>query len=115
MAEIARATGVSRQTLYELRGRYGDTADLRLAVLQAMLTQWPVTLGDLVQHLRRPEAEIRPLVGELMDEELVEFDLDPSYAESGTYPYAVTSAGLRALESWSLLEERAAEVTEGST
>ena len=113
MAEIARVTGVSRQTLYELRGRYGDTADLRLAVLQAILTQWPAALDDLAEHLKRPASEIKPLVDELMDQELVELDLDVRI-ENRDYPYAMTAAGLRALESWSLAEDAAVEASEGS-
>src|SRR5687768_12447410 len=43
LSEISRVTGVSRPTLYELRGRYADSpGDLELAVLQSVATGGPI-------------------------------------------------------------------------
>jgi DNA-binding phage protein len=101
MTEIARVTGVSRQTLYELRGRYGDTADLRLAVLQAALTRYPANADDIAEYLRRPEGEIKPLLVELADEGLIEleYELHPGGSDA---PYGISADGVRALEVWSM-------------
>jgi len=103
MSDIARATGVSRQTLYELRGRYGDTADLKLALLQALATQYPATAAELAEHLGRPEEEIWPLLQELMDEGLADWELDVQRDDT-KIPLYMTGAGLRALEQWSLAD-----------
>ena len=96
MSEISRVTGVSRQTLYELRGRYGDTSDLRLAVLQGVLTRYPADTHSLVEHLKRPEAEIQALVDELMDKGYVQETDDDEMGLA----YAMTTQGLRALQVW---------------
>ena len=105
MAEVARVTGVSRQTLYELRGRYGDTADLGLAVLQAVITQYPATKSDLAAYLTRSEEEVEQVVTELEDGGLIareeEFLAQAGWSEA---PYAISQDGLRALETWSLEE-----------
>jgi DNA-binding phage protein len=107
MTEIARVTGVSRQTLYELRGRYGDTADLRFAVLQSLATQGESTARHVAEHVRRPESEVEPLLTELIDQGLAgwEFDdQDVSFPGGNTECY-LTMPGLRALEEWSFTDE----------
>ena len=101
ISEIARVTGVSRQTLYELRARYGDTADLRLAVLQALLTQYPATLEEMANHLGRPKAEIEPLVLEFLDKGFAHESPDPDVGLA----HAMTPAGLRALQEWALADD----------
>src|SRR5947208_54840 len=54
LTEIARVTGVSRPTLYELRGRYGEAAsDVQLALLQSIATRGPLSVDDLFQHVGR--------------------------------------------------------------
>jgi transposase-like protein len=105
MSEIARVTGVSRQTLYELRGRYGNTADLRLAVLQAILTQHLASEADLVERVGRPETEVRSVLGELMKQGLVD---DSPTADEDLGAYVVTMAGYRALQDWTLQDDPAA-------
>jgi transposase-like protein len=100
ISEVSRATGVSRQTLYELRARYGDTRDLRLAVLQGCLTQWEATIQSLAEQLKRPEAEISSIVDELLEHDLV----CESPGEAGL-SYAMTQAGLTALEGWVLADD----------
>jgi transposase-like protein len=107
MTEIARVTGVSRQTLYELRGRYGDTADLRFAVLQSLATQGESTARHVAEHVRRPEAEVEPLLAELVDQGLAGWELghvDVDFA-GGDFECYLTMPGLRALEEWSFTDE----------
>jgi hypothetical protein len=108
MAEIARATGVSRQTLYELKGKYGDTTDLRLAVLQALGTRGHSNAAQLAEHLGRPESEIHSLLVELTDEGFAGWELggpteDITYG--GDFDCWLTLSGLRELESWTFPEE----------
>jgi AcrR family transcriptional regulator len=105
MSEIARVTGVSRQTLYELRGRYGDTLDLRLAVLQALLTQYPATIERLEEHLGRPTDEIKPLLSEFLEKGFADESPDPDVGLA----YAMTPAGLRLLQDWARADDPTAD------
>jgi transposase-like protein len=111
MTEIARVTGVSRQTLYELRGRYGDTADLRFAVLQSLATQGESTARHVAEHLGRPEAEVEPLLAQLVDQKLAGWELDHVDAKfvGGGFECYLTMQGLRALEEWSFTDELEAD------
>jgi Homeodomain-like domain len=106
MTEIARVTGISRQTLYELRGRYGDTADLRFAVLQSLATQGPSAAWRVAEHVGRPEAEVHALLAEFIDQGLAGWDLpdDVPFA-GGDFECYLTLQGLRALEEWSFTDE----------
>jgi hypothetical protein len=111
MTEIARVTGVSRQTLYELRGRYGDTADLRFAVLQSLATQGASTARHLAEDVRRPEVEVQPLLADLIDQGLADWllgDEDVRFA-GGDFECYLTMQGLRALEAWSFTDELEAD------
>jgi DNA-binding phage protein len=105
MSEIARVTGVSRQTLYELRGRYGDTADLRLAVLQALLTQRLADEAGLARRVGRPEREVKGVLAELEKESFIE--TRPPLDDDDAGPYVVTLDGYRALQHWTLLDDPA--------
>jgi hypothetical protein len=67
VAEIARSAGVSRQTLYELKGRYGTVGDLRLAVLQLLATRAPLTLEMLAGAAARRRADVEAVVHELLE------------------------------------------------
>jgi DNA-binding phage protein len=62
LAEIARSAGVSRQTLYELKARYGPAGSLELAVLQGIATSQPVTVDELADLLDRPTGDVEPVV-----------------------------------------------------
>jgi len=104
MTEIARVTGVSRQTLYELRARYGDTRDLRLAVLQGLLTQRDPTLEVLAEYLKRPKAEIKPIVEEYVEKEFAWED--PSHKG---WTYGMTTRGLKALQEWAAADDPTSE------
>src|SRR4051794_1435705 len=60
LTEIARVTGVSRPTLYELRGRHSDSPrDLTLALLQLIGTRGAVPAPNLSAGMGRPESEYR--------------------------------------------------------
>jgi DNA-binding phage protein len=111
MTEIARVSGVSRQTLYELRGRYGDTADLRFAVLQSLATQGPSMADQVAEHVGRPESEVVPLLAELADGGLAGWELGGEGARfvGGDFECYLTLEGLRALEEWSFTDELEAD------
>jgi hypothetical protein len=121
ITEIARLTGLSRPTLYELRARYSESPrDLRIAVLQALMrheTSFPDTLPP---HLKRPDAEIRPVIDDFFARGWIKWDVDGgepreppapgglqfARGDDGiVYPFAVTRAGYEALESWTFADE----------
>jgi hypothetical protein len=123
MTEIAKLTGVSRPTLYELRARYSDSArDLRLAVMQALLGRETSFPNALPKHLGRPMEEIRPILDEFLEREWIDWDPENGEprdlpenhggplvvveAEDMDYPFAVTMAGYEALEQWKFEDER---------
>ncbi len=95
LTEISRVTGVSRPTLYELRGRYSDSPrDLRLAVLQAIASRGTLTPDDLYEVLGGRSPERERIVGDLQDQDIIEFDFDDE-------PYYVlTRGGFALLEHW---------------
>jgi DNA-binding phage protein len=62
LAEIARSSGVSRQTLYELKARYDPAGDIELAVLQSVATRQPTSVAELAQWLNRSSGDINPVV-----------------------------------------------------
>ena len=104
VSEISRVTGVSRQTLYELRARYGDTRDLRLAVLQGLLTQPDATVNSLADELKRPDSEIRPIV-----EEYVERAFASEWPTHEGWTYSMTREGLKALQAWAAADDPTSE------
>lgn len=121
MTEIAQLTGVSRPTLYELKGRYSDSArDLRLAVLQALMRREASFPDSLPEHLKRPASEIQPVLDEFFKAGWIEWDVDGAEprdlpedgglkfarSEDLVYPYAVTLAGYEALEHWQFEDEQ---------
>ena len=95
LTEISRVTGVSRPTLYELRGRYSDSPqDLRLAVLQAIASRGTLTPAGLYELLGGRSAERERIVGDLQDQDIIEFEIDDE-------PYYVlTHGGFALLEHW---------------
>lgn len=123
MTEIARATGVSRPTLYEMRARYGDAPrDLRLAVMQALMSTDTSNADDLSEHLGRPRQEIAPVVNDFLERGWIDWDFDRMGAPSKWDPVDglvlgdqeanepllhVTLAGLDALERWKFEDESA--------
>jgi transposase-like protein len=104
VSEISRVTGVSRQTLYELRARYGDTRDLRLAVLQGLLMQVAATVQSLAEDLKRPESEITPIVEEYAEKGFVSETPSPE-----GWTFGMTRAGLKALQEWAAADDPTSE------
>jgi DNA-binding MarR family transcriptional regulator len=76
LAEIARNTGVSRQTLYELKARYGD-GDIHLAVLQAIATRQPVSIKELAEWLSRSSRDTKRIVDDYVNGGLVDWVIVP--------------------------------------
>jgi DNA-binding IclR family transcriptional regulator len=102
LAEIARITGVSRPTLYELRARYSDQPlDLSLGALQAIATNGPLTEPQLRERLRRPPKDVSRTVAEFQRRGFVEYDIDED--EEGKRPiYFLTEKGYELLAHWKL-------------
>jgi DNA-binding MarR family transcriptional regulator len=67
VAELSRSAGVSRQTIYELKGRYGSDDDLELAAMQVLVTRAPLTLEELAELVGRDVSEVGPIVDALVD------------------------------------------------
>jgi DNA-binding phage protein len=109
MAELARGAGVSRQTLYELRGRYGSSADLELAVLQVLATKGPLTVDGVAEAVGRSAREVQRITDGLLgggDAEWVEAYSD----ELGDHPALhLTADGRWTLEGWWHVEEEREE------
>lgn len=100
LAEIARITGVSRPTLYELRGRYTNSdRDLRLALLQTIATH-SVVAGTLPERLGRPAKDIASALSFLEENKLIDYEPDEE-AEEPTAYYELTGDGAWVLENWS--------------
>jgi DNA-binding phage protein len=95
LAEIARNTGVSRQTLYELKPRYDPSGDIQLAVLQTIATRQPITTRELAQHLNRSIRTVRPVVQSFVVGRLVDEATGPY--EDGLY---LNDAGSSYLSDW---------------
>jgi hypothetical protein len=109
LAEISRLTNVSRPTLYELRGRYGEAVgDLRFAVLQAVATRAPIWMDELAEHLGHRE-EIAAVVKDLVREGLIDWDPSTQRLDDAGFPVALaeigpalemTASGFETLELW---------------
>lgn len=99
LTEISRVTGVSRPTLYELRGRYSDApGDLRLAVLQAIASRGTLTPDALYEVLGGHSPERERIVGDLQEQDIIDFEFDDEAF------YFLTSAGFALLEHWTFEE-----------
>lgn len=109
ITDIGRVTGVSRPTLYELRGRYGVTlGDLRFSLLQAVATRQPVTIQELKEHFAdRPEFD--EVLRELDKQGLTEYGIESVPIEDDgsslvvaedTPVVLMTPDGYQALEQW---------------
>ena len=98
MAEIARITGVSRQTLYEIRGRYNDR-DLALVVFQMIANNGRARADDIAKRVGRPAQEIRGVLSELFDRKLIDEDFNDD-SDDPAMEYMLSPAGFVALEEW---------------
>ena len=105
LTEIARITGVSRPTLYELRARYGDSAsDLHLAVLQSLATRGTQEVAELTQRIGRPPSEIRRVVDSFVKQGFVEEDVEVNLPDEPRLLMWLTSKGETLLEHWEFEE-----------
>lgn len=95
LAEIARNTGVSRQTLYELKPRYDPSGDIDLAVLQMIATRQPITARELAQQLNRSTRTIKSVVESFIEGRFV--DLATAPGEDEIY---LSDAGSSYLAEW---------------
>jgi hypothetical protein len=100
LAEIGRITGVSRPTLYQLRGRYGDASDLRLAVLQTVANRGAMPTRELADLVGRDPKDVAAATNGLFDDGLLE--PEPVDDEDGNVVAgaAITDEGLLALRQW---------------
>lgn len=100
-SEIARLMEVSRQTLYELRGRYSDDAgDVTLGVLLAIANSGSAERSEIVALMRGRS----PLdVGKIIDQLIASGQVDEEFNEDPDEPamhLRLTAAGLAGLEAW---------------
>ena len=113
ITEIARVTGVSRPTLYELQGRYGGSlADLRLGVLQTIALRQPIA-NEQLSLLFDGRDELAHVIVDLAKEGLIEFDAEPT-PEGDEAILMVTPGGYDALERWDFEFEAAEAAREES-
>lgn len=104
MSEVSRLTGISRQTLYELKGRYGSVKDLRLAVLQSLALERS-TATELADRLGRSRDEISPILDEFEANEWIEGDVREYLDGGADWDYGLLIAGMTALENWTFDDE----------
>jgi DNA-binding MarR family transcriptional regulator len=110
LTEVARITGVSRPTLYELRARYGESAsDLPLAVLQSLATRGTQELDDLTRHIGRPARDIRAVVKSFVDQGFIEEDVEVDDPDDPRLLMWLTPKGADLLEHWAFEESTAAD------
>ena len=111
VTDVARITGVSRPTLYQLRARYGEShRHLRLAVLRAVTTT-DGTLKAIVRSLGRPEKDLWPVLQDFVDGDVL--DVDPYEDEDGTQPaFVLTQKGDVLMDVWHFEE---ADESEGGS
>jgi hypothetical protein len=105
LSEIARVTGISRPTLYELRGRHSDSPrDLTLALLQLIGTRGAVPVPNLSAVIGRPESEYSGVLESLINSDLIDYEIDegPDGAEA---LYVLTAKGHGLLENWEFISE----------
>jgi hypothetical protein len=100
LSEVARLSEVSRPTLYELKGRFGEEAgDLQLGILQAIANRGYADRSEIEGNVYRSADKAH---------EVVEALLEDGYADStkedreGTEVEVVylTDTGMRLLEQW---------------
>lgn len=100
LSEISRVTGVSRPTLYELRGRYdASDRDLSLVVLQSVALAGALPVSDLAGRLDRPAGEILRRAQSFEAQGFME--IEPEDGPEGTFPVmCIVPEGLDLLEAW---------------
>jgi hypothetical protein len=105
LSEIARVTGISRPTLYELRGRHSDSPrDLTLGLLQLIGTRGAVPVPNLSAVIGRPESEYSDVLESLISNDFIDYEIDegPDGAEA---LYVLTGKGHGLLENWDFISQ----------
>ncbi|MGH2841969.1 MAG: hypothetical protein ACRDKL_00070 [Solirubrobacteraceae bacterium] len=118
LSEIGRVVGLSRQTLYQLRARYSENVgDVRLAVLQA--TVGGTTVKQIVSAVGRTGAEVEAVLVGLEAEGWVRRPEPDDFLDDLGGPagppaidWLMTVEGVRALESWSMVDEGSGTVVD---
>ncbi len=109
LTEVSRVSGVSRPTLYDLRGRYSDSPrGLRLAILQAIASRGNVTPDDLAESVGGLAGEREQVLRDLRSQDLIELDFDDE-----PY-YALTRGGFDVLEHWTFEDLEADRGVDGA-
>lgn len=107
LTDVARITGVSRPTLYQLRARYGKShAHLRLAVLQAVC-DGDGALPAMARKLGRPKGDLWPVAWDLVDAGALE--AEPLEDEEGPQPEFLLTPKGHDLMAWLFEMEDEAE------
>ncbi len=100
LSEIARAAGVSRPTLYELRARYGDSSgDLYLGVLQTVATNPGIAGGELRDRLKQSGDALKEPLASFVAQGCIVEEVDED-GESPALVYYLTAKGDAVLEEW---------------
>jgi DNA-binding MarR family transcriptional regulator len=95
LSEIARITGVSRPTLYELQRRRGGARDVDLELLVALAAAGPQSPTELSKSVGVSAARLRNTVERLVEKGWLERLEGP-----GGVRLATTQAGEAALDGW---------------
>lgn len=100
VSEIARISGLSRPTIYELRGRYSASdGDVEFAVVSAVARLQPVTTNDLHDAIGRGVEAIADVLSGLEQKRYVERDIEET--DDGVRQiWNLTSNGFGYLEAW---------------
>jgi transcriptional regulator with XRE-family HTH domain len=105
LSEIARVTGVSRPTLYELRTRRSDLPrDLTLALLQLIGTRGAVPVSTLSAEMGRPGAEYSAVLDSLISDGFIEYEVEEG-PDGPEGLYVLTGKGHDLLENWQFISD----------
>jgi hypothetical protein len=105
LSGVSQITGVSRPTLYQLRGRYSDSVgDVRFALLQTIAIRQPVLISDLCTQLARPESEVWKIAQEFVTDGSIELDIPHEGDEPA---FLLLAHGYETLETWEFAEDEA--------
>ncbi len=100
LSEVARVTGLSRPTLYQLKARYSDDdRDVVLGVFQTIANVGRATDASLAENLGRQVDEIEKVRKGFLDQGLLDEDFNDN-PDDPAMEYWLTEAGFRALEEY---------------
>lgn len=109
LSEVSRLSDVSRPTLYELKGRFGDeTADLHLGILQAIANRGYADRGEIEGNIYRSRERAHEIVDSLIADGLADTVMEDRDNTSVEVVF-LTDAGMRLLEQWTFASYEAEE------